>query len=542
MRAAVIVTIVAGPLAGGTLPGGGSVLAAPKPCAAKPAPRVDFNGDGYADLAVGVPDEDVGGGGGVPAVIDAGAINVIFGSAAGLASGGNQFFHQDSGIGGEGAEQNDRFGRALAAGDFNGDGFSDLAVAVAHEDVGLITDAGGVHILYGSSIGLTTVGNQFWTQNSGIEGGGAEVQDFFGASLAAGDFNGDGYADLAVGVGEDVSGIIGAGAVNILYGSPSGLTATGNQIWHQDSDIIEDSAETNDGFGGALVVGDFNGDDFADLAVGVPGEILPVPTPVFGGAVNVLYGSSVGLSSAGNQFWHQDSTDIVDVAEGLDRFGQALAAGDFDADGFTDLAVGVSGESLVLGSITKTDAGAVNILYGTSSGLASADNQVWHQDVAGIIGVAEAEDHFGFALAAADLNGDRFADLAVGVYQEDVGSVSNAGAANVIYGSTKGLAATGNQLWHQNSGGIQGEAEANDWLGFSVAADDYNKNGCNDLAIGSPLEDVGTTNAAGAVNVLYGMSTGLSSAGNQIWHQDSPGILDLPEDPDDNFGWALAGR
>ena len=91
----------------------------------------------------------------------------------------------------------------------------------------------------------------------------------------------------------------------------------------------------------AEVRADFNGDGFDDLAVGVPGE--DIGTINSAGAVNVIYGSSGGLSCGGNQFWHQDSSGILDTAEASDQFGDALAAGDFNGDGFDDdLAVGVS--------------------------------------------------------------------------------------------------------------------------------------------------------------------------------------------------------
>ena len=93
----------------------------------------------------------------------------------------------------------------------------------------------------------------------------------------------------------------------------------------------------------AAVQGDFNGDGFADLAVGAPGEDLGSPDA---GAVNVLYGSAAGLTSAGNQFWHQNSPGIAERADAGDLFGSALAAGDFNGDGFDDLAIGVPAEDV----------------------------------------------------------------------------------------------------------------------------------------------------------------------------------------------------
>ncbi|MEM3916594.1 MAG: FG-GAP repeat protein, partial [Candidatus Nitrosocaldus sp.] len=130
--------------------------------------------------------------------------------------------------------------------------------------------------------------------------------------------------------------------------------------------------------------------------VGVPFE--DIGSIKDAGAVNILYGSSSGLqaSSPDDQFWHQDSTGVEDVAEDFDLFGSSLAAGDFNNDGRDDLAVGVPVEDI--GSII--DAGAVNILYGSSSGLqaSSPDDQFWHQDSPNVDGVAESGDELGYTL------------------------------------------------------------------------------------------------------------------------------------------------
>jgi FG-GAP repeat protein len=420
-----------------------------------------------------------------------------------------------------------------ALGDFNGDGRSDLAVAVPQEDVAGVNGAGAVNVLYGDAFGLSTAGNQFWHQNSAGVLDVVETGDLFGR-VAAGDFNGDGRADLAVGVAnEDVGTITDAGAVNVLYGTASGLSATGNQFWHQNSAGVLDAAEPFDRFGNALVAGDFNNDARADLAVAAHQE--DVGTANQAGAVNVLYGSPSGLSSTGNQLWHQDSPAVPEGAEENDSFGSALAAGDFNNDGRADLAAGVSGEGLG----TADGAGAVNTFYGTASGLAASDtSQLWHQDRPGMLDVADAGDQFGFALAAGDFNGNGRDDLAVGVPKEDRDEFDD-GAVNVLYGGASGLSATGNQLWHQNSPGVLDVAELDDDFGGRLAAGDFNGNGRDDLAIGVEDESVDAVPGAGAVNVLYGTATALSATGNQLWHQNSPGVLDSAETLD-VFGHALA--
>src|SRR6266540_2679808 len=149
----------------------------------------DFNNDGFTDLAVGVIQEDVG------AVGDAGAVNVLYGSAGGLqaTSPDDQFWNQDSPGVRDAAEGLDQFGRSLRAGDFNNDGFADLAVGVPDEDVGTASDAGAVNVLYGSAGGLqaTFPDDQFWHQDSPGVRDAAEVGEWFGASLGAGDFNND---------------------------------------------------------------------------------------------------------------------------------------------------------------------------------------------------------------------------------------------------------------------------------------------------------------------------------------------------------------
>jgi hypothetical protein len=93
--------------------------------------------------------------------------------------------------------------------------------------------------------------------------------------------------------------------VNIIYGSPSDLSATSvpDRLFHQNSAGILDVAEVADNFGHSLTTGDLSNDGFADIAMAVLGEVIG---SVDVGVVNMIYGSAAGLTSAGNQPWHQN--------------------------------------------------------------------------------------------------------------------------------------------------------------------------------------------------------------------------------------------
>jgi len=358
---------------------------------------------------------------------------------------------------------------------------------------------------------------------------------------AHGDFNGDGYDDLAIGSpGEDGE----AGAVTLIYGSASGLSATGNQVWKQGVGGILGEAQAGDHFGRVLAAGDFNHDGYGDLAIGVPGEGTG---SIFSyGGLNVIYGSASGLTALGNQFWDQDSPGILGQNEGNENFGSALATGDFNRDGFTDLAIGVPGETTVLlGAFSFLGAlsGSVQVIYGSSSGLTATGNQFWNQS-RGLQGTAEPYDVFGASLASGDFDGDGFDDLAIGVPGERKGGAQNAGAVNVIYGSSAGLAEARNQMWSQGSDGIAGSPNRNDQFSYELAAGDFNGDGFSDLAVGINGEDISGHEDAGAVAVIFGRSGGLSAVNNQLWSQDTASstgaaVQDVAEDFD-WFGSRLA--
>jgi hypothetical protein len=491
--------------------------------------------------------------------------------------------------------------RTLLAGhgDFNGDGFDDLAVGALQENVGSVQGAGAVRVIYGAAQGLKSTNNQTWTQDSPGVNGTAALFDAFGTALAIGDFNDDGFDDLAIGVvGETVSGKNSAGGVNVLYGSKNGLTASNDQLWTQDSPGINGEAEAFDFVGFALTTGDFDGDGFDDLAIGVENE--SVGSISTAGAVMVIYGSSAGLSSAGDQYWTQDSSGINDTAETTDEFGSALAAGDFNRDGRDDLAIGVHDEDV--GSFG--DAGAVNIIYGSQSGLTGSGDQFWTQNSPKVADSAEVDDVFGFALAAGDFNGDRFddlaigspgedssgtvhvlngsaaklagattsfnqgtlgytvplgsefgialatgdfdrdghADLVVGAYNEKVAMINAAGAVYVVQGSANGINNLDAQRWIQGagpSGTLAGSPEIGDFFGLAVATGDYDGDGRSDLAIGVVGDAPGNLDRAGGVHVLYSFHYGLFDLSNQYWHQ---GLLSSSDgnEAGDEFGSALA--
>lgn len=474
--------------------------------------RGDFNHDGFADLAVGVPGQSVGGQSG------AGAVHVYYGSPGGLRLDNDQIFHQNSAGILNTAEAGDGFGAALAVYDRNCDGIDDLVIGVPFEDLDGHADAGMIHILYGRN-GLPLSGSLSASRENPCP----QANDRYGFSLAGGHTSTKHY--LAVGApGRTVDLVVpGAGAFDLYSTGLPGCVVLVNIScfpYHQNTFIlgngdIADSAEINDGFAYSLVTGDFNGDGEDDLAVGVPFENLAGGAD--GGAVHVLYfdpalGNYGDFRLDNDDFWHQDSFGILGAVEPGDRFGGALAAGDFNADGRSDLAIGIAGERVN----GIDEAGAVAVLYGGNSGLSFALNQLFHQDVTGILDSCEANDHFGSQIAAGDIDGDGYDDLAIGVPDEDIGGASNAGLIHLLYGAASiGLSGSGSQRFHQDAPtSVPDISETGDFFGSALAIGDFDGSGFGDLAIGVSGEDVlvGQTDE-GQVTLLYGLDPATGTFG-----------------------------
>jgi hypothetical protein len=116
----------------------------------------------------------------------------------------------------------------------------------------------------------------------------------------------------------------------------------------------------------------FNNHACSDLIIGVPGEEFPPNINDNAGALHVVWSNSdhSGFHASGAQLWYQgastDGASILDSMESGDQFARSLAAGDFNHDGYYDVAVGVPYEDVMVGGSGATDAGAVNVLYASA--------------------------------------------------------------------------------------------------------------------------------------------------------------------------------
>lgn len=406
-------------------------------------------------------------------------------------------------------------------------------------------------------------------------------------SRTTADINHDGKPDLLVGQpSRNLSNSsVEVGAANMMRGSASGLTTTGNQLLR-----LSDAGKQelpNEHTGSAVAIGFFDGDCFADAVVGVPGDgagsilvykgsstglkspisiaasqlhsgahgvgstlavgdfdhdgyddlAIGASSSTKGGGVAILYGSSTGLDIAAPAWFDQSTPGVVGSAEAGDEFGFAVASGDFNADHFADLAIGVPDETLS----GVFEAGDVTILYGTSIGLSSNHSALFDENSTGVPGSAEAGDQFGFSLATGDVTGDGRSDLVVGVPHEAIGTATQSGEIILLKGSSSGITGSGSQAWDQDSAGVPGTAEETDEFGTSVAVGDFNGDGHADVAVGVPGEGIGSLDHAGCVDVLNGTSSGLTGTGSVAWDQDSTGVPGTVEIGDE-FGAAVLAR
>ena len=365
----------------------------------------DLDGDGGTDVVVGTSQDDDGG-------VNRGAVWVLFLLPDGTVKSHQKISDQEGGFLGR-LDDIDNFGIAVASvGDINRDGVTDLAVGAHGDDDGGYGQ-GALWILFLRPDG-TVRGHQKISETAGNFTGTLSRSDLFGSSVAdLGDLDDDGTNDVAVGAPFDDDLSSESGAVWILFLNVNGTVKKQVKISNSHGGFTGKLAG-GDVFGRSIAcLGDIDGDGLTEIAVGA---VLDDNGGEDHGAVWVLSLKSNGTVASQRKISSTKGgfTGQLDVR---DQFGISLASlGDLDGDRIGDLAVGANTDDD--GGLHQ---GAVWVLFLTPEGTVKS-----HQKISAVAGNFDGNlddsDLFGIALASlGDINGDGFADIAVGATDDDDG-------------------------------------------------------------------------------------------------------------------------
>ncbi len=408
----------------------------------------DVNGDGFSDVIVGAPFY-------AATANNKGRAFMYLGSASGLAA--TPAWTVDGGPASD-------LGRSVAAaGDVNGDGFSDVIVGAWQANNGHAGE-GQAFVYHGSASGLASTPS--WTGESN------QAFAFYGWSVAtAGDVNADGFADVIVGAISYDNGQTDEGRAFVYHGSASGLALT--PAWTGESD----QASASYGWSVATA-GDIDGDGYCDVIVGAISYDNGQESE---GRAYVYGGSPLGLAATPELTLESNQASA--------EFGVSVATvGDVNGDGFADVIIGAD-----LYDAGQTNEGRAFVYHGSATGLLSTPAWTGESDQGGA--------NFGLSVATAgDVNGDGYSDVIVGSWQYDNGQTDE-GRAFVYHGSAASPATAA--AW--TGEGNQLDAR----FGWSVAtAGDVNGDGYSDVIVGASLYDNGQADE-GRAFVFHGSAAGL---------------------------------
>ena len=494
-----------------------AAFVSPRPAAAAVDRELwhDFNGDGFLDLAIGVPGETVDG------YVSAGAVQVLYGTANGFTTAHQQLWTENDVTAADGPYTGDGFGTALASGDFDNDGLGDLAIGIPGQDLNIAgtENRGAVVVLWGSAnsglvddpaVGLLLGGrtndrlgyslatlDMFSATNSDpavvdgiadlavaagngrviVEPGGSRqfltatgrrvldlpLQDPTRALvLAPASLTSDAPQELVVGFPGAIrdnggSTVVGAGAFVIVSRGPLDIQAS-NPYFQEDFGLV---SQAGDNFGASFASIPLNPPKppFEQLIVGIPGQDV-----VFNGTKRDGAGAALFTLGPNRILLTQASAGVPDNPEAGDRFAESMVVGQFaSSDALEDIAFGVPGEKIA----TKDGAGAVIVQNRRPGGISY---QLISQNTTNVPGSVAVNDRFGSALAALDVDDDGPSDLVIAAPRDDEpNGVSNAGTLNVVYSNGNALAPQSTDtLWSQAAVGVFGIQQANDRFGAAL--------------------------------------------------------------------------